>query len=161
MSKSFGILVATTLAAMLIACGGGNTSPSSVTNPATGAWSETIDNSSGQQLGSFTFNMMQNGTALSGSNMNFVNMGALAPCFGIGTTLVGQMGPGMMDGGTLGMTMSWTPPGATQPNTLIMRGTMGMGMSLGSGSFTLNGQTPGCTTQAGTFTMTHTSNHMM
>jgi hypothetical protein len=161
MNKNLEIIAATTLVAMLIGCGSGTTNPSSVTNPATGAWSATIDNSSGQQVGSFTFNMMQNGTALSGNNMNFSNMGALAPCFGTGTTFAGQMGPGMMNGGTMGMTMSWTPPGATQPNTLIMQGTMGMGMGSGSGSFTLSGQNPGCTTQAGTFTMTHRSSQMM
>jgi hypothetical protein len=153
--KYVGIIVATALAALLVACG--SDTSSTVTNPANGAWSATVANSSGQQLGSFTFNMAQNSTALTGSNMNFSNMGTLAQCFGNGTTFTGQMGPGRMNGGTMSMTMSWTPSGGTQPNTLTMQGTMAMGMGSGSGTFTLTGQTPGCTSQMGTFTMTHMS----
>ena len=156
--KRVGVLAAIALVIALVACGGSN---SSTTNPATGAWSETLATSSGQQVGSFTFNMTQNGTALSGSSMTFANMGSLSQCFGNGTTMSGQMGAGMMDGGTMTMTMSWTPSGSMGTNTLTMQGNMAMGMGSGSGTFTLTGQTPGCTSQTGTFSMTHISSGMM
>lgn len=153
------VAAASVLAVLLTACG--SNSSSNLTDPATGAWSETLASSSGQQVGSFTFNMTQNGTTLTGSTMNFANMGTLSQCFGSGTTMSGEMGPNMTNGGTMTMSMSWTPSGGTQTNTLTMQGTMATGMGSGSGSFTLNGQTTGCTSQTGTFTMTHTSNHMM
>lgn len=156
--KYVAVLAALALTMALAACGG-TSSPSQpvVTNPGTGTWSTTMHSASGQQLGSFTFNMMQNGTALSGNNMDFTQMQSLEPCFGAGTTFSGQMGPGMMNGGTMNMTMSWTPPGSLQTNTLTMNGTMATGMGSGNGSFTLTGQTPGCNSQSGTFNMTRTT----
>jgi hypothetical protein len=62
-----------------------------------------------------------------------------------------------MNGGTMNMTMSWTPPGSMQTNTLTMNGTMAMGMSSGNGNFTLTGETPGCHSQSGTFSLTRTA----
>jgi hypothetical protein len=85
--------------------------------------------------------------------MNFSNMGDLSQCFGTGTVMNGQMGPGMMNGGTMNMTMSWTPQGSTATNTMVMQGTMANGMSAGSGTFVLTGQSAGCTSQTGRFTM--------
>lgn len=155
------VCLAVLLSAAMVACGGGGSSTSTTTNPATGAWSETLATTSGQQLGSFTFNMTQNNTNLTGSSMNFGNMGSLAQCFGAGTVMNGGMGVGMMNGGTMTMTMSWTPSGSTQTNTLVMQGNMAMGMGSGSGTFTLTGQTSGCTSQTGSFTMSHTSHNMM
>lgn len=152
------------LTAALIACGGATMSSTmgtmTTTNPATGAWSETLSSSTNEQLGSFTFNMTQNDTALNASGMNFTNMGLLAQCFGVGTVMSGHMGPGMMNGGTMTMTMSSTPAASTEINTMTMQGTMAIGMGSGSGTFTLTGQTPGCTSQTGNFRMTHTSNSM-
>lgn len=162
--KCLSAALAFVLAIVLGACGGGSSSSSQTTsNPATGAWSETLTSTVGQPLGSFAFNMTQNTTALVGSNMNFTNMGTsdLAQCFGAGTVMSGQMGQGMMNGGTMNMTMSWTPQGSSSTNTMTMQGNMAMGMGSGSGSFTINGQTSGCTSQAGTFSMAHTSNRMM
>ncbi len=128
------------------------------TNPGTGVWSTTLITSTNQTLGSFPFNMTQNGTTLTASNMNFSSMpAAFDDCFGAGTVMSGQMGAGMMNGGTMTMTMSFTPPGSNLTNTLVMQGSMGLGMLSGSGTFTLAGQTPGCTSQTGTFTMTHTA----
>ena len=159
--KHASVFAAIVLVAALIACGGATTSSTTkTTNPATGAWSETLSNSMNQQLGSFTFNITQNGTALNGSGMNFASMGSLAQCFGAGTVMSGEMGPGMTNGGTMTMTISWMPSGSTATNTMIMQGTMAMGMGSGSGTFTLTGQTPGCTSQTGTFSMTHTNNKM-
>lgn len=158
------VLGAIVLATGLAACGGSSSSNSPSqppANPATGAWTETLANASGQQLGMFSFSMMQNGTALSGNNMNFSNMATLGPCFGTGTVMTGQMGPGMMNGGDVNWTMSWTPPGSAATNTLVMKGTMGMGMGSGNGTFTLTGQTPGCTSQTGTFSMSRITANMM
>jgi hypothetical protein len=62
---------------------------------------------------------------------------------------------GMMNGSTLTMTMWWTAPNNTGANSMYMKGNMAMGMGSGSGTFTLTGQAPGCTSQQGTFTMTH------
>jgi hypothetical protein len=145
------------------ACGGSSSNSSSQppTDQGTGTWSATLTTASNQQLGSFTFNMMQNNTSLSGSSMNFGNMGSLGSCFGAGTVMSGQMGPGMMNGGTMNMTMTWTPPGGTSTNTMTMKGNMASGMGSGSGTFTLTGQTPGCTSQSGNFNMSRTSSGMM
>jgi hypothetical protein len=156
--KRAGTFAAILLTAALIACGGTTSSvtrTTGTTNLATGAWSETLASSSGQQLGSFTFNLTQNNTALTGSNMNFTNMSSLAQCFGAGTVMSGQMGPGMMNGGMMTITISSMSPGSTETNTMIMQGTMTMGMGSGSGTFNLTGHTPGCTSQTGTFSMTH------
>lgn len=159
--KRLGVAVAIALAAALVACGGMSSSPTSpTTNAATGAWSETLASSSSLQLGSFAFDMTQSNTALAAGSMNLANLGLLAPCFGPGTVMSGQMGPGMMNGGAVTMTMSWTSPGGGT-NTLLMQGNMTMGMGSGSGTFTLTGQTSGCASQNGTFTMTHTSGTMM
>ncbi len=153
--KYVGVLVIIALAMGLAACGGSSSSMTQpvVMNPATGTWSATMASASGQQLGSFSFNMMQNNTQLSGSNMDFTHIQGLESCFGAGTVFSGQMGPGMMNGGTVTMTMSWTPPGSTMTNTLTMKGNMAHGMGSGNGTFTLTGQTPGCTSQSGTFSM--------
>ncbi len=152
--------VAFLLSTAMVACGG-SSSTTTTTNPGTGAWTETLATASGQQVASFSFNMTQNGTNLTASNMNFAHMGSLAQCFGAGTVMNGSMGSGMMNGGTMNMTMAWTPAGSTATNTMVMQGNMAMGMGSGSGSFTLTGQTQGCASQTGTFTMTHTSKGMM
>jgi hypothetical protein len=146
---SLALLFATTL----VACGGSTGSTQTSSNPGTGTWVESLSTTSGQQLGSFTFNMTQNNVMLTGGNMNFSNMGDLSQCFGTGTVMNGQMGPGMMNGGTMNMTMSWTPQGSTATNTMVMQGTMANGMSAGSGTFVLTGQSAGCTSQTGRFTM--------
>lgn len=90
-----------------------------------------------------------------GTDMNFTSMDSLASCFGTDTVMSGQMGQGMMNGGAMTMSMSWTSPNNAGVNTLIMQGNMGMGMHSGSGTFTLTGGTPGCMSEQGTFTMTH------
>lgn len=162
--KYVGALAVIALAMVLAACGGSSSSSSSppvVMNPATGTWSATMASTSGQQMGSFSFNMMQNNTVLSGSNMDFTHIQGLESCFGAGTVFNGQTGPGMMNGGTVNMTMSWTAPGGTQTNTLTMKGNMAQGMGSGSGTFTLTGQTTGCNSQSGTFSMTRMTNSGM
>lgn len=147
----------------MVACGGGTSSTlgsGSATGSATGTWTSTLA-ASGQQLGSYTFNATQSNTTLTVNGMNFVNLDALAQCFGDGTVMSGQMDANMMGNHSVTMTMSWTLPGTTETNTLTMQGTMAMGMGSASGIFTLTGQTPGCATQTGTFSMTQTGHGMM
>src|SRR5512146_3244095 len=100
--KYIGMLLMIALAAGLAACG--DNPANTTTNPATGAWSETFTSASSQPLGSLAFNMMQDGTALTGSGMNFANLGSLGQCFGSGTVMSGQMGTGKMNGGSMTMT---------------------------------------------------------
>ena len=152
--KNLTVLAILVVTFTLIACGGGS-SPAANTNPASGSWAETLNNTTGQQLGSFTFDITQNNTNLTGSTMNFANMGSLDQCFGTGTAMSGQMGQGMMNGGTMTMSISWTGLNGAGTNTMMMNGTMAMGMGSGSGTFTLTGQTPGCMSDTGTFAMTH------
>ncbi len=149
--KSIRVLVLILLAVAMAACGAN----SARTDPANGAWSEALSSSTGQPLGSFTVSITQNNTALTGSGMNFVNMGSLEQCFGTGTVMSGQMAQGMMNGGTMTMTLSWTAPNNGGTDTLAMQGNMAMGMGSGSGTYTLTGQAPGCVSQQGTYTMTH------
>ena len=150
--KCAGIFTIVILASVLAACGSSN---SSNTNPANGLWSEALSSSTAQPLGSFTFSMAQNGTVLSASDLNFAGMGSLAPCFGAGTVMSGQMGQGMMNGSMMTMSMSWTAPNSGGTNSIAMSGNMGMGMHSGSGTFTLTSHTPGCMSGHGNFTMTH------
>ena len=157
--KRLSVVAAIALAVSLVACGGGLSNTRSA-NPARAEWSASLANSSAQALGSFSFEMMQNNTVLTGTNMNFANMGSLSQCFGAGTLINGQMGPGMMNSHSVTMTMSWTGPQGAGTNTMTMQGNMGMGMGSASGTFTLTGQTPGCTDQMGTFTMTHITSTM-
>ena len=154
--KGIGVFAIIALAVTLGACGASSssTNPANV-NPANGAWSETLSSATAQPLGSFTFTMTQSNATLTGNNMNFANMGSLDECFGTGTVMNGQMGQGMMNGGTMAMNVCWTAANAAGSNCMAMHGNMGMGMHSGSGTFTLTGETPGCTSQQGTFTMTH------
>src|SRR5262249_55520069 len=122
--------------------------------PTSHAWTEALSHPAGQQLGSFTFTMMQNNTSLTCTNMNFANLGSLDQCFGTGSVMSGEMGQGMMNGGAMTMTVSWTAPNNAGTNTMTMQGNMAMGMASGSGTFTLTGQTPGCMSEQGTYTMT-------
>jgi hypothetical protein len=138
----------------LIACGG---TPSNMTDthPPTGAWSEALADSTWQPLGSFTFDISRSDTFLTGGSINFADMGSLSECFAAGTVMTGQIDQGMMNGGTMTMTMSmsWTAPNGMGTNTLTMQGAMTVGMDSASGTFILTGQTSSCISQMGTFTM--------
>ena len=138
------------ISSIMLACGGGSVKRSTV-------WSEVLSDAAGRQLGSFTFTMAQDNTALTGSNMTFANLGSLSPCFSQGTVIVGKMAEGMTNGGAMTMVILWTTPDDAQHNTLNMQGNMAMGMASGSGTFTLTGETAGCTSQPGTYTMTQTT----
>jgi hypothetical protein len=153
--KSLAMITVIALAITMGACGGG--SSASHTTSANGTWTETLSSATAQPLGSFTYSITQNNSALTGGNLNFANMGQLDQCFGAGTVMSGQMGQGMMNGGNMGMsmTMSWTAPDNAGTNTMTMQGGMGMSMQSGSGTFVLTGESPGCMSQEGTFTMTH------
>lgn len=151
--------IAVVLAIALAGCGAVTHIAETSSSPATGNWTETLLAPSGQQMGTFTFSMTQNSAMFTGSGMNFTNMPLnFAQCFGAGTLMTGQMNGGgmnggMMNGGSMTMTMSWTMPGTTLTNTLTMQGTMSSGMGSATGTFNLVGQTPGCNSQSGSFTM--------
>ncbi|HTM38364.1 MAG TPA: hypothetical protein VL156_16555 [Terriglobales bacterium] len=142
-------------AAFLSACAGG--SPSSTS--ANGSWSAELSTPAQPQPGVFSFNLTQTNTTLSANTLNFSGLGNLSPCFGAGTILSGNLGPAMMNSSAVAMTMSWTPPGAVATNTMTMQGNLGSTMASGAGTFVLTGQTAGCASQSGTFTMTRAPAH--
>ena len=145
------------LTIFLVACGGGSPHAAS----ANGSWSAVLAIPADPQPGTFTFNLTQNNTALSANSLNFSGMGNFSPCFGVGTTLSGSLGLAMMNGGAMTMTMFWTPPGGAATNTMAMQGNLTSDMTSGSGTFTLTGQTSGCVSQLGTFTMKRAPAHGM
>ncbi len=140
----------------IVAAGCGNSNSSTNSTNASGTWSQAITSSTGQQEGTFTFSLTQNGTSMSGMNMNFSNTPTLSQCFGAGTTMTGQMNMQMGMGGSMTGTMTGSPDGGSVNKTLVMQGAMGPGMNSATGTFTLTGNTTGCTSQTGTFTMTRT-----
>lgn len=139
----------------LSACGG-----SSHPNSANGSWSAGLSTSASPQPETFTFNLVQNDVTLVANSLNFSGIDNVSGCFGMGTSLSGSLSSAA-NGGPMTMIMSWTPPGGTAPNTLTMQGNMATEMTSGSGTFTLNGQISGCTSQTGTFTMTRAPAHSM
>jgi hypothetical protein len=138
----------------LVACGG---TPSNmpIAHPPAGAWSLALADSAWQPLGSFTFEISQSDTTLTGSSLNFPNVGRLSECFAAGTVMTGQVDRGMLSTGTMEVTMSmsWTDTSSVGTNTLTMQGAMTRDMDSASGTFTLTGETPGCMSQTGTFTI--------
>lgn len=137
----------------LVACGG-TPSKMPIAHPPAGAWSLELADSAWQPLGSFTFEISQSDTTLTGSSLKFSNVGRLSECFAAGTVMTGQVDRGMMSTGTMEMTMSmsWTATNGVGTNTLTMQGSMTIDMDSASGTFTLTGETPGCMSQTGTFT---------
>jgi len=146
------LLIIIPLGLALVACGG-KPSKMTSTHAASEAWTETLADATWRHLGSFTFDIGLNDTILTGSRMNFVNIGLLAECFGAGTVMTGLLDQEMMKVSTISLSISWTAPNGAGTNTMMMRGAMAIGMESGSGTFTLTGQTPGCISQMGTFTM--------
>lgn len=117
-----------------------------------GAWSGTVQDSGGQTTMTFDFSMM--GGSGSMMSVSGLQMTMATACFGAGATLSAQMGGGMMGaGGTMTMDL-WSGPGQTG-NHLHMEVTMNAGMTGGSGTYTLTGTTPDCTSASGTFSMVH------
>jgi len=142
------------LATFLSACG---SSPSSTS--VNGSWSAALSTSAQPQPGMFSFNLTQSNTTISANTLNFSGLGNLSPCFGVGATLSGNLGPAMMNSSTVAMTVSWTQPGSTATNTMTMQGNLATNMASGAGTFMLTGQTAGCASQSGTFTMTRAPAH--
>jgi hypothetical protein len=150
--KCVRLLAIIPLTVVLVACGGKPSNMAS-TLAATGAWTETLADASWQPLGSFSFDISLNENLLAGSRLNFSNMGSLAECFGAGSVMTGQLDQDVMSDSTMNLSISWTAHNGAGTNTITMQGAMAMGMGSGSGTFTLTGQTPGCRSQTGTFTI--------
>ncbi len=140
-------------ALLLAGCGGAGARSS---QPASGTWSVTLTNpaspESGQVL-SFTFILNQNGNSLTG---NSLNLNEPTSCFGPGTSISGQLSPGM--GQSMGMQLVMVSAAASGAgNQLVLTGTMtpaANGATNGaSGNFTMTGVTPGCVSTSGSFTM--------
>lgn len=155
MSKLSALLFSTLF---LIGCGGSGTSPVQVQS-ADGNWSATTATpTTGPTLPTFTFTMMHgSGSMMTMSNFQMVTTTA---CFGPGSVMTtsGQMTGGMM-GGMMGpgtqITMDLWSDAAHTGNHLTMVMVMNSGMNGMTGTYTLTGVTPGCSSGSGTLTMTH------
>lgn len=135
----------------LSACGDGSSNKQQAN--ATGNWTTTLtSNATGQQTLTFNFGMNQSGNTFTMSNMNFP---VPNECFGSSSVMVGQMmTSGMMSGMQMQITMDMWSNADKSGNHLTMQ----VGMPTGNnnqmtGTFTLAGVTPGCTSQPGTVTM--------
>ncbi len=153
--KYFVLLLSLSLAFFAAACGTNNSLIGSTS--ASGTWTDSLTSSTGQSLGNVTFTISQTGSTMQGLNMNFSTSPALSQCFGPNTTMNGQMNmqvgmTGMSN--TMSMTVTGNPSGGSVNNTLVMQGAMSSDMNSGTGTYTLTGNTAGCTSQSGVFTMT-------
>lgn len=140
-------------------CGGsGSTHSSSQMAPATGTWATTSAiPATGPVPPGFSFTMMEG----SGSMMNLSGMKMLntTGCFGEGSHMVtnapmsgGMMGGGMMGPGTQVVMDLWSDAAHTG-NHLHMVMTMNGSMDGMTGTYTLEGVTPGCTSGSGSISM--------
>lgn len=153
--KYLALILGFALALFSAACGTNNTLANSTT--ASGTWTDSLTSSTGQSLGNVTFTITQTGSTMQGMNMNFSTSPALSQCFGSNTSMTGQMNLQMGMAGmsnTMTMTITGSPSGGSVNNTLVMQGAMSSNMNSGTGTYTLTGNTAGCTSQSGIFTMT-------
>ncbi len=139
----------------LAACGGSGARSS---QPANGFWSVTLTNPASPENGqvlSFTFNMNQNGNALTGSSMN---LNEPTSCFAQDSTISGQLAAGAGQAMGMQVTVVSGPSLGTGQNQLVLSGTMtpasNGAVNGATGTFVLTGVTPGCVSTSGTFTMT-------
>jgi hypothetical protein len=142
-SMKLALCFALAMAMVLMACGGGSTTSSSVA----GSWAATLTNSSGTTVYAINTSLTQtSGTAISGTSITFTTGGA--PCFEeLGT----QSGQFVISGGTnsFALTITGAQPGAPSLNSLTLNGTLsgnkitgtwmlvGTGGCSGSGNFTM------------------------
>lgn len=132
-------LVLGAVAIALIGCGSNLNTPQNL-------WNVTLNSTQFNTQTSFSFFETINGTTLTGSGVTFLSP---SPCFGnttnpSGITITGQIGNTNTPGqSTLTMQMQYTSNGVT--NTLTMTGLFsnGLGVTSGSGNFTLIGNTGG------------------
>lgn len=152
--KYLALIFAFALAMFTAACGNNSLTGSTSVS---GTWTDSLTNSTGQSLGTVAFTLSQTGSTMQGLNMNFKASPALSQCFGPNsTTMTGQINmqlgmTGMAN--TMTMTVTGNPSGGSVNNTLIMQGAMNSNMNSGTGTYTLTGNTAGCTSQSGVFTM--------
>lgn len=139
---------------VLVGCGGGNMShtPSQV-QAADGNWTAPqATPATGPTLPTFTFTMKY--CCGSMMNMSQFQMATTTACFGPGSvmTTTGQMSGGMMGPGTQ-ITMDLWSDAAHTGNHLNMVMVMNAAMTGMTGTYTLTGVTPGCSSGSGTISM--------
>ncbi len=143
------------MALVLTGCGGTGGTRNSA-NPVSGFWSVTLNSStvppgaSTTQFLNLTFALTQNGSTVSGTNLN---INQTTTCFGAGTTISGQVTMGVAGQGNAIQLTLVSAGGAGAQNTLTLVGGLSSAMNGASGNFTLVGVTPGCVSTAGTFSM--------
>jgi hypothetical protein len=141
--RNFGIVLVVAAGLILAACGGGSSTGASTV---TGNWTATL---TGTQDLSFSTSLMQNnGTAVTGTNLNFTTQTA---CFSSGGTQTGSfILSGNFNGDITGAFQLTITSGTPSGNVLTLQGTVKNNTI--AGNWTLSGVTSGCT-GSGTFTM--------
>jgi hypothetical protein len=146
--KQFAALMLLGVCAILVGCGGSNSA-----NPATinGNWNASLTEANNQAYGSLGLSMVTNSDGtLTVTNLTIT---APSPCFEGGTTATGSFGlSGNFNGnvtGTFGLVVKSV---GSATDTLTLSGSAN-GNTI-TGTWTLNGQFPGCTSGNGSFTMT-------
>ncbi len=140
--------------ALLVACGGAGSSQTPTT--VTGTWTATFTNAAtSQQALAFNLNIAQNGTDL---GVNLVNFTVASACFGSGSVITGELAgvTGTTNGGVSGLVMGmdmWSSPDHTG-NHLNFQAQINSHANGAHGAYTLTGVTSGCSSQAGTVSMT-------
>ena len=147
------------LTLLLAGCGGTTAARQDLSMPsANGTWAEvSATPASGPVPPGFSFTMMTGGASMmSFSNLQMLN---LTPCFGEGSVMssTGMMSGGMMGGGMMGpgnqITMDLWSDATHTGNHLQMVMVMNDRMDGMTGTYTLTGVTPGCSSGSGTITM--------
>lgn len=138
--------------------GGGSTHSPSQAALVNGTWATTsVTPATGPVPPSFSFTMMEgSGSMMSLSGMTMLNT---TGCFGADSHMVtnAPMSGGMMSGGMMGpgtqVVMDLWSDAAHTGNHLHMVMTMNGSMDGMTGTYTLEGVTPGCTSGSGTMSM--------
>jgi hypothetical protein len=145
--KHFAALALLAACAVLVGCGGSNSA-----NPATinGNWTASLTEAN-QAYGTLGLSMVTNSDGtLTVSNLTIT---APSPCFEGGTTATGSFTlSGNFNGNVTGTFGLVVKSEGSATDTLTLNGSANGNMI--SGTWTLNGQFPGCTSGNGTFKMT-------
>jgi hypothetical protein len=152
--KYFVMMLGLALALASTACGNGYFSPP---NSAGGTWAASLSDNTGLPIGTFNLAIAQSGNNMTVSNTDFSGIPALSACFASGTKMTGQMTSQMGTGGQSNMVtfnMTGSAHGGSVNNTFVMQGILSAGQA--AGSFTLTGNTSGCTSMTGMFAMMQT-----
>ena len=150
--RRFGTAIVFCLTLALMACGGGNSTP----NTLSGNWAATLSNSDGTGALAFTAKLTQTGQTVSVSNIGFT---LSSTCFDPGTTadaLATQIFTTHgVTSGNFQMTLQSGPKSTNGANTVSLQGTFTRQTISGTWSLTGTGTlcTPPENSTSGTFTM--------